>query len=511
MKLYLILFFTVASCSWVLTPLFVQLGHRLRAYSRDRSRREFQPIPRVGGIAIAAALLLTGLIFLAWSTLSNIPLPPHWQNSLIFLLPVTMILLLGVIDDLRGTRPWQKLLVETVAAAIAWEVGLRILAVPLLGIPMHSSVLSFLLTVLWLVTVTNAFNLIDGLDGLAAGVAFFIAVSLFLISLMQAVPWVAILAVTLAGALVGFLPFNFPPAKLFLGDAGSLFLGFTLAVLAARVSLKSSALVAIAVPYIAFGLPLFDTSLTILRRFLGRRPLFQPDCDHIHHRLLGRKLTPHSAVLVLYSITAFFSMGSLLILRFTGSRTLLLALVTIVVAWLFFRQLRYEEFTALGAYLADTYHNARPTIADEVHMRKVSRQIESAPTLEGSWTLLVTALASAKFDQVAFRLASSFTLPSPFLPPWQRGGQRQTECAWTISIPFIVQGKLLGELHLRRSFLQRSRYFGLSSLHETLLPAFEMQLERRYGGKAPEPLFSRTLTHILRRHRPVLVNQKEKA
>src|SRR5208282_980828 len=218
-----------------------------------------------------------------------------------------------------GATPRQKLLLETLAAGMVWLAGFRIVSLPILGYHVRNPLLSLFVTVFWIVAVTNSLNLIDGLDGLAAGIAFFVTVSVFVVSLLQANYFVCILAITLAGALLAFLRFNFAPATIFLGDSGSLFLGFVLASLAIHTSQKSSTLLAIVVPFVAFGLPLMDTSLTVIRRFLSGRPLFHADRDHIHHRLLQNRLTLRVVVLGLYGMAALFSLGSLLILQSTGN------------------------------------------------------------------------------------------------------------------------------------------------------------------------------------------------
>lgn len=518
MKTGLILFFIATSCSWLLTPLVVRLGHHLHAYGCEREEREFVPIPRLGGIAIFGAILV------AWSVLPVVAggagarLPSGWRYDCCvvtaLLVPAALVLLLGAYDDLKGTRPWQKLLVETAAAAIAWQAGSRILSIPFLGFPIHSAALSFLLTVIWIVSVTNAFNLIDGLDGLAAGVAFFVAVTLFFVSLLQGSRLAAMLALTLAGALVGFLRFNFVPAKIFLGDAGSLFLGFLLALLAARASLKSSAVVAIAAPYVAFGLPLLDTSLAVVRRFLSARPLFAPDCNHIHHRLLGRKFTPRSAVLLLYALAAFFSLGSLVILRSTGSPAILGLVLAIVTVWFLWRQLRYEELSGLIAHLLRALRTQRPALACEIRIRKAAQQIDSAPSLEKSWELLVETIGALGFDEITFRFPKRRGHAAPFLRPWRRSGNPYTERAWTASVPLGAGEGAFGELRLRRAIGIGRLLFSFSSLLETLLPPFERQLKHRYSREEPEPepLFAYAVQNRARRsRRTVLANQRGKA
>jgi UDP-GlcNAc:undecaprenyl-phosphate GlcNAc-1-phosphate transferase len=515
-KIYFILFFVAALCSWLLTPLVARLGHHLRAYGCEREKGKFVPIPRLGGIAIFAASLVAwfALPIVAGGTANWFPFGWRYDCRVVatLLVPAALVLLLGAYDDLRRTRPWQKLVVETAAAAIAWQAGSRILSVPFLGFPIHSAAISFLLTVIWIVAATNAFNLIDGLDGLASGVAFFVAVSLFLVSLLQGSPLAAMLALTLAGALVGFLRFNFVPAKIFLGDAGSLFLGFLLALLAARASLKSRTVVAIAAPYVAFGLPLLDTSLAVVRRFLSARPLFEPDCDHIHHRLLGRKFTPRSAVLFLYALAVFFSLGSLLILRSTGSPTLLVLMLAVVTAWFLWHQLRYEELSGLAAHLLRALRTQRRVLACEIRIRKVAKQIDSAPSLEKSWELLVEAITALGFDEIAFRFPGRRGHAAPFLRPWRQSGTPYAERAWTASVPLGAGEGALGELRLRRAIGNDRLNFPLSWLLETLLPPFERQLKRRYERGEPEPLFAYSLQGVARRTKhSVLANQRGKA
>lgn len=512
MKISIVLFALAAACSWLLTPLVARLGHHLRAYGSRRDKRRSALVPRLGGVAIFAAVLAAWAILLAASGSASSWLPFNGQALGALLVPAALVLFLGAYDDLRGTRPWQKLLVETAAAAIAWAAGSRILSVPLLGGPIHSDALSFLLTVIWVVAVTNAFNLIDGLDGLAAGVAFLVAVSLFLVSRIEGSGLTAALAITLAGALVGFLRFNFAPAKIFLGDAGSLTLGFLLALLAARTSLKSSTLVTIAVPYVAFGLPLFDTSLAVVRRFLSGHPVFAPDCDHIHHRLLAGKFTHRSSVLILYALAALFCLGSLLILRSTGSLFVLGAVLAAATAWFLCRQLRYEELAELGAYLSRAVRAQRRILANQIRIRKVSKQLDGAPSLEACWKLLVETLAAMDFDEISFRLTGRRARPLPFLPPWRRSGKEPFENAWTVLIPLGTGEKDLGELRLRRAIPGDRLLFQFSSLLETLLPPFERQLTRRYQSQESVSRPQYLLPGIARPPEPaVLVNQRGKA
>lgn len=219
MRTYFLLFFLSALITLFITPWIRTLGTRLRAYGHSDDSRERSRVPRMGGLAIYIATLACCAILL-WvpNVYRNFILSERYTLALL-LLPCTVVLLLGVLDDLSGTVPWQKLLIQVIAAGLVWWAGFRIEGFPVLGMKFHSQVLSFLLTEFWIVAVTNSFNLIDGLDGLAAGIALFVTVSVFVVSFLQAsTPLVCILTIILAGSLLGFLRFNFVPATIFLGD-----------------------------------------------------------------------------------------------------------------------------------------------------------------------------------------------------------------------------------------------------------------------------------------------------
>ncbi|MCI0627034.1 MAG: undecaprenyl/decaprenyl-phosphate alpha-N-acetylglucosaminyl 1-phosphate transferase [Acidobacteria bacterium] len=478
MRTYLGLLLVSALFTLLITPAMTALGHRLRAYGPVQTGRERPAIPRMGGLAILLAMLA------AWSVLLLIPndvrsrFQADWPVLVAVLLPAMLVTLVGGFDDLKGATAWQKLMVEVMAAGIVWCEGFRITTLPILGYEIHSPALSFLLTALWIVAVTNSFNLIDGLDGLAAGIAFFVTLSVFIVSLLQENHFVCIIAITLAGALLGFLKYNFAPAKIFLGDAGSLFLGFLLASLAIYTSQKSSTLLAIIVPFIAFGLPLLDTSLTVARRFLSRRSIFIPDRDHIHHRMLQRTLTIKGAVLSLYALAALFSLGSLLIISSTGNLVALVAVLAGVLAWFFSNQLQYEELSELNKYVTCAMHSQRRILANQILIRKASKQLDEGLVLEESWQILIQTLQALDFDSGACDLSGWRTGSAPVLRPWCRE-LNENNC-WRISIPLYAAEKALGEIRLGRRLKNDHLFFQFSSLLDMLIPAFQKQLQRRY-------------------------------
>jgi UDP-GlcNAc:undecaprenyl-phosphate GlcNAc-1-phosphate transferase len=486
MRTYLGLLLLAALFSWLMTLGVRELGRRLRAYGKAHGGREQAQVPRLGGLSIFLATIA------AWGVLLLVPndvrvrFISEWRVLLTILVPGTVILILGIYDDLVGARPREKLLVEVVAAGWVWWAGFRIVSVPVLWYGIHSRLLSFVLTVLWIVAVTNALNLIDGLDGLAAGIAFFVTISVFVVSLLQGNHFVCILTICLAGALLGFLRFNFSPATIYLGDTGSLFLGFFLAALAVHSSQKSSTLLAIVVPFVAFGLPLMDTTLAVVRRFLSGRSPFAADQDHIHHRLLQQRLSPRVAVLLLYALAALFSLGSLLIVHSTGSVMALVAILAGASGWFLTSRVQYEELSELNIYVARAVQSQRRVMANQILIRKAARQLEDAASLEASWTVLTSAAEALDFDALTCGLTHWPSGRVPSLPDWSRSGEERSNQLWNVSIPLRAGEKVVGELQLWRALSKERLLFQFSSLLDTLLPAFEMQLQKRYAAHGEE-------------------------
>lgn len=312
--LSLILALSVAATA---TPLVRRLALALGAVDTPSGRRvHASRIPRLGGLAIIAGFFVPLLVLFALNTS---------VAQMFFSRPVLVAGLvigsltcagLGAFDDIVGVGAKVKLLVQSGAAAVAFFAGFRI---ELVTLPWGPTValgwMALPATVLWIVAIVNAINLIDGLDGLAGGVAFFACITNFVVAWMSGNVLITLLAATLAGAIVGFLWHNFNPATIFMGDTGSMFLGFVLATtsLVGSVSQKGQTAIAILVPILALGLPIMDTLLAMVRRFLERRSIFSPDRGHIHHRLLDMGITHRRAVLILYGASVAFTVGSLVV------------------------------------------------------------------------------------------------------------------------------------------------------------------------------------------------------
>ncbi len=316
MSTYLLLVFGVALLlTGALVPPVIRIAMRLDAVSRPGGRHVHGRVtPRMGGVAIVIGFFVAwGLAAALLSSEGTPLLEPHMVGGLVG--GGLAMTALGFFDDTRGLRAKHKLLVQILVATAAYVSGLRIetVYVPFIG-TLELGLLAAPATVFWIVAIINAINLIDGLDGLAGGVVFFAAMTNLVVALVAGNEAIAITMAGLMGATLGFLLFNFNPARIFMGDSGSYLLGFVLAVASiAGPSQKTSTAVSILVPLVALGLPIFDTLFAIVRRFLKGQPMFSADRGHIHHRLLDLGITPRRAVLILYAVSTAFTLAAVAI------------------------------------------------------------------------------------------------------------------------------------------------------------------------------------------------------
>jgi UDP-GlcNAc:undecaprenyl-phosphate GlcNAc-1-phosphate transferase len=330
--------------SVLLTPLVRRFALARGLFDDQVSARKIhgRPIPRLGGVAIAAGFYvpLLALLFPA-SSVGGI-FYTNMAGAVTFLLGGVAICSLGLLDDLRGAGAGKKFLVQFAVAGALFAAGNRIelLSLPFVG-SFALGALSLPLTLLWVVGVINALNLIDGLDGLAAGVGFFAVATSFAIAALRQDPLMMLFMGALGGAIVGFWAYNFNPASIFMGDTGSMFLGYVLGVGAMRTSQKSSTAVAILVPIVALGLPIADTLLAMLRRALAGRPMFSADREHIHHRLLDLGLSQRRAVITLYGAAALLGAMAVILTLSDSVESILILIAIGLLGYLAFRKLRH--------------------------------------------------------------------------------------------------------------------------------------------------------------------------
>lgn len=298
--------FVVTFCT---TPLVKKIAFKIGAVDipKDDRRIHNKPIARLGGLAIFMGFLVSTLYLVISEFLDSGELILDYR-FIGLMIGILIIVIIGIIDDIKQLKAWIKLVFQILAALVVIMSGVKIeeitnpfssIGVTFLGM------LSIPITVIWIVGITNAINFIDGVDGLAAGVSSIASLSLLFIAIFnqQQTDEVFLMA-GLAGAALGFLPFNFNPAKIFMGDTGSTFLGFTLAVISIIGLVKMYAAIAIVIPLLALGLPIFDMTMTILRRMFNRGSIMQPDRGHIHHKLMEMGLTQRQTVVALYIISA---------------------------------------------------------------------------------------------------------------------------------------------------------------------------------------------------------------
>lgn len=298
------------------TPIVRRFALDIGAVDQPGARRVHEhAIPRLGGIALVLAFFAPLLVLFGVETEVARRFFSDPMHIVGLVTGGLIVCGLGVFDDVRGVRAWHKLGVQIVAASVAYTCNYRIGAIrlPFFG-HLDMGIFGLPVTALWIVAIINAINLIDGLDGLAGGIAFFACVTNFVVGAINHDPLVMLLSASLGGSVLGFLLFNFNPASIFMGDSGSMFLGYVLATTSILgSSVKSSTTVAILVPLIALGLPIMDTLFAMVRRVLERRPIFSPDRGHIHHQLLAMGINHRRAVLTLYGVSVLFTSGAILL------------------------------------------------------------------------------------------------------------------------------------------------------------------------------------------------------
>jgi len=298
--------------SLLLTPLIRRLALRLEIVDHPDHDRKIHkvPIPRIGGVAVVAAAIGAYSCFFLVRMNAGVIIRAGEPFAVRLMPAIAIIFGAGLLDDIFQVRAAYKLLAQFVAAVLAWECGIHVNAVGGYDLP---AIASFLLTTIWIVACSNAINLIDGVDGLAAGIGLLAVTTTLAAALVHHNIELAFATIPLAGALLGFLRFNFSPASIFLGDCGSLTLGFLLGCYGIVWTEKSTTVLSMSAPLMVLFVPLFDVGLSIVRRFLGQKPIFTADRGHIHHKLLSQGLPPGRVVLILCGFSALTGIAGLML------------------------------------------------------------------------------------------------------------------------------------------------------------------------------------------------------
>lgn len=330
-------FILALAISFACTPAVRMLAIKIKAVDvpKDNRRMHKVPIPRMGGLAIFAGFLVSVLFF--------VPLGNEFRSILIGAL---ILVVLGIIDDIVALKPRTKFAGQIIAALIPALSGVSIHGIVNPFVPGQYSTLgifSIPFTVIWIVGITNAVNFIDGLDGLACGVSAIATVTMFIIAVLFGETYIALMMAALAGACLGFLPYNMNPAKIFMGDTGSMFLGYILATVSIQGLFKFYAVISFAVPFILLGLPIFDTGFAIVRRLLkGQSPL-QADRGHVHHRLIDLGFDQKQSVAILYAFSALMGLTAVILARTNESKLIILAIAVLVCFFLAMSLMSFEK------------------------------------------------------------------------------------------------------------------------------------------------------------------------
>jgi len=410
----LVLFFCLALLLSVVSTRLVRdladANNWLEAPVLDRHIHTI-PLPRIGGIAIFVSFVIVVSCALLTTRWWHFPLTLPWVPIIKLLGPAMLVFLLGLYDDLRGVSPAGKFLVQAFAATLLFFGGYGVHRLDLVSTGQAlQTFIGLPLTIFWVLLITNAFNLIDGLDGLAAGSALFSTVVILILSLLAPNPVVSFLAISLAGVILGFLRFNFHPASIFLGDSGSLFIGFLISALAIAASQKAPTIVAVSIPLVSLGFPILDVALAVGRRFIGCKPIFRGDRDHIHHKLLKRGLSQREAVLLLYAVTAGFGFVSLVLLHRATAVAFILALTGTGVL-IGVQQLRYGEFGEMLSILQRATRR-RQRVANHVAVRHAAEALESCNEFRSICHVLRETLQPVGFDGIRLQMLH----PNGFAP-----------------------------------------------------------------------------------------------
>jgi UDP-GlcNAc:undecaprenyl-phosphate GlcNAc-1-phosphate transferase len=363
--------------------------------------------------------------------------------------------------------------------------GLRILDLPVLFGARHLAwPIGLPITVLWVIGITNAFNLIDGLDGLAAGSALFSTLVVFVVAIFNGSSLVSLLTLALAGAILGFLRFNFNPATIFLGDCGSLFIGFMLSALALVGSEKAPTVIAVAIPLVSFGLPILETTISVMRRLISGRPLFTADREHIHHKLLQLGMTHRQVVIVLYGVSAIFALLSLFLLLPSGSSLGLVLAVLGTGMWVGVQHLGYLEFGEL-ARVAQRTLGQRQIFINDLAISRATEDLKGTSDYVQVCRILEAAFSTNDFD--GFELEVNAEPGESLHFEWSKPGAprfRDGWAAWSLGLELVTaSNRQRGSMKISRLYTDRALLVDTNLLTSVFPVVLADALDRALAAK----------------------------
>ena len=490
--------------SVLLTPLIRRWCQQKHILDFPVSPRKIHtiPVPRLGGVAIYLAFFIPlALLFFDNGVVSQL----FSQNLNVFLslfLTSTLVFAIGVYDDIRGATVFQKFSVQIGAAALLYFLGFQIqlIAIPFFG-PFDLGVFGFPVTILWLVGVSNALNFIDGIDGLACGVGFFAVSTMLILSLFLHHPLTAFFAAVLAGGLFGFALYNFNPASIFMGDSGSLFVGFVIAAISLEGSQKSSTAVVLLIPIVVLGVPIADTLLAIIRRIGKGRSPFTADKEHIHHRLLNMGFSSRRVTLVLYGVCSLLGVTALLMTAVNNKVLTLILIILSVMVIGSVKLLGYTvDFVEIHALTRRRIEQKRRSLHRQKIADEILTEMRTASDLTTLQKMIVRYFEIMDLD--IGKVALSHMQITEQYPPGKEFEKTQTcldfmeedvstwysfryedrripiDHIWTMGVPLILRKKKCGELFIGK-YLDSSfslSFFEITIIVESLKNAIEQTL-----------------------------------
>jgi UDP-GlcNAc:undecaprenyl-phosphate/decaprenyl-phosphate GlcNAc-1-phosphate transferase len=436
----------LASAAMQLIVQHVAIPMGLLDFPDAERRSHAKPVPRLGGIGVFVGLCIAAAVGAAFDSAEHVvaltPLVLAMAGG------ATILFAVGLADDIRGVPPLGKLIVQTVAALIVVQFGFRIdhVILPFVDL-VDLGFLAIPITVLWIVGLSNAFNLIDGADGLAGGVAIIALIATAISAAVLNDRTILWCSLALIGAMLGFLRFNLPPARIFLGDSGSLLVGFLLAILTVKGMSRPNGAVFALAPIFALSYPLLDTGISMLRRWLRGEPLSRADGRHIHHQLQALGLGPRQTLMLVYSMSALVAVLGLSATFAPPDFTIAIAVAGAAMLVLIMvygtRWLQYHELVEAGSSLASAVLTGRSRLQDNIYARDIARLIDQVNTTQELTAIIEENARTFRFCHMQLRRGMSRTTPPESIVP-----EIHAMRLWALDYPIIARSGMREPLFL---------------------------------------------------------------
>lgn len=472
------IFFALACVtSLILTALVRELAPRIGLTDRPDSHRKLhrKTMPLGGGMAILLATVSVLGVVLIQPNPFCADLWNHWSLLSSLAMAGAVIVVVGLVDDRLGLRGWHKLVGQIVAASILIHQGLVIHGVQILGLEVQFGWFAIPVTLFWLLGAVNALNLLDGVDGLATMMGIILVSTIAVMAVATDHPEVVIVGFVFAGSLVGFMRFNFPPATIFLGDAGSMLIGLVVGALAIQGSLKGAGTVLLGAPLAVWAIPIFDSTAAILRRKLTGRSIYTTDRGHLHHRLLNLLGSNRRVLAWLAICCALTSVAALFSVFFKSDMIALLTCSAIVVIFIATGIFGRAELLLLGTRLRRVSRSLMmPNGAKQGTARETAVRLQGSLQWELLWERLVESAEEMGLTEIRLEVNSPAEQEG-YHASWERLGHDDRQQCWHMEFPLVIAGRAVGQLLIVGQHSGESTCWEVQELRDLVEP-FERQL-----------------------------------